>query len=80
MFLRYSTGVPSCWRLDRAEVVYRPDSIEISLYLGFIPPPRFCEAIALERGLRLSLHEPVDDRRLVDGFVKPEAVTRSPTP
>lgn len=69
VLVTYWSGVEPCNVLDHVDVVYRAKTIEITLYEGYDPaePDAACIEIALLKGVKLTLDEPIDGRKLTDG-------------
>lgn len=76
MTVHYGSGTPSCYRLDRVEVSYEPDSLVVTPYEWRLHPvdpnPRddvhvACVGIAIEKEVTFSLSQPLAGRQVVDG-------------
>jgi hypothetical protein len=60
-------GVDECFGLDRVEVRGRPDRVVITVFLGRHPEAEVCIDIAELQAVRVTLGEPVGERKIVDG-------------
>lgn len=69
VLVTYWSGVEPCNVLDHVDVTYNAKTIEITLYEGYDPdePDAACIEIALLKGVKLTLEEPIDGRKLTDG-------------
>lgn len=67
--LHFVSGVEPCYVLDRVEVDYGPDAVTVTLYEGHDPDAtdQTCIEIALYKSVAVSIDEPLDGRKLVDG-------------
>jgi hypothetical protein len=60
-------GVEACYGLDRVEVRERPERVAITVFLGRKPKAEVCIDLAELQAARVTLDEPVGDRKIVDG-------------
>jgi hypothetical protein len=65
----YWSGVEPCYVLDRVEVAYGRDAVEITLFEGSSPDDQdtACIEIALQKRVVVELEELLDGRKLKDG-------------
>jgi hypothetical protein len=69
VLLTFHSGVEPCYVLDHATVVEDDKEIRITLYEGNDPKRRgaACIEIAVLKAVKVTLEEPVGDRKIVDG-------------
>ena len=69
VLVTYWSGVEPCNVLDHVDIAYKAKTIEITLYEGSDPadPDAVCIEIALLKGVKLTLDEAVDGRKITDG-------------
>jgi hypothetical protein len=60
-------GVDECFGLDRVEVRERPDRVMVTVFLGRHPEAEVCIDLAELQAVRVTLDDPVGDRKIVDG-------------
>ena len=65
--LTWYSGVEECYGLDRVQVGYRDETVEITLYAGSRPEAEECIDLAEKVVTVVDFKEPVGDRELVDG-------------
>jgi len=69
LLISYWSGVEPCNVLDHVEVAYSADEVEVTLFEGSDPADKdgVCIEIALLKGVKLNLDEPLAGRKLTDG-------------
>ena len=60
-------GVEACYGLDRVKVRAPPERVAITVFVGRKPKAEVCIEIAELQAVRVTLDEPVGDRKIVDG-------------
>lgn len=62
-------GVAACYGLDRVEVDYRPEVVEITVFTGRVRSPGtdVCIEVAVLKATDVRLAEDLDGRRIIDG-------------
>lgn len=65
--LTWYSGVEECYGLDRVQVGYRDETVEITLYAGSRPQAETCIELAEKVVTVVGFKEPLGDRELVDG-------------
>lgn len=63
-------GIEECYGVDRVEVEYRQDEVEVTLFEGRNPEAEVCIEMAVRKVVRVALDEPLGDRKVVDGGPK----------
>jgi hypothetical protein len=67
LLVQFYGGVEECYGLDHVDVRYDAVEITITLYEGRVPTAEACIDIAMLKGVRISLREPLGGRKIVDG-------------
>ncbi|MFC5815815.1 hypothetical protein [Nonomuraea harbinensis] len=69
LLVTWTSGVAPCRVLDRVDVSYGTDTVQVTLYEGSDPDVRdpVCVEIAIEKQTLVKLREPVAGREIVDG-------------
>lgn len=67
--IRYWSGIEPCYVLDRVEVDYRQNAVEITLFEGHAPTEEdvACIELALLKQVTVTLDEPLGGRKVTDG-------------
>lgn len=66
LLIQFYGGVEECYGLDHVDVQYSPDEITVTLYVGRVPSAEVCIDMAVLKGVRVALGEPLDGRKVVD--------------
>lgn len=67
LLIVFTSGPEECFGLDRVDVDEDAGTVTVTLYEGRVPEAEVCIEIAVVKGVRVRLDEPVGDRRIVDG-------------
>jgi len=65
--LWWASGPSGCVELDRVEVAYGEELVEVTVFAGRVAGAGVCAAVVEERSVSFVLEEPVGGRRLRDG-------------
>jgi len=65
--LWWASGPSGCVELDRVEVDYGEELVEVTVFAGRVAGAGVCAAVVEERSVSFVLEEPVAGRRLRDG-------------
>jgi hypothetical protein len=60
-------GVEECYGLDHIDVKYGQDAVTVTVFEGRVPGAGVCIEIAVYKVARLTLDEPVNGRKILDG-------------
>jgi hypothetical protein len=65
--VQFYNGVEECYGLDRVDVEYSEDAVTVTAYVGRVPGARVCIEIAELQVVRVTLDEPLNGRKILDG-------------
>jgi hypothetical protein len=65
--VQFYIGVEECYGVDRVEVTYSEDAVTVTIYQGRVPGAGVCIEIAELKVIRVTLDEPLNGRKILDG-------------
>jgi hypothetical protein len=60
-------GVEECYGVDHVDVKFSSDAVTVTLFEGRVPGAGVCIEMVVLKAVRVTLDEPLNGRRILDG-------------